>query len=180
MQPIHFDAKITERVYVRAQTRNYLEQPGILVVPLVIIAVVVWNVLSDPTDLRAKVISSVITVALLLGLFWWLVRLGFRTTYRKLEEMYRVMKGTLNDDGFRYVSSDGTLTFPWANLKRAIFFDRTFGLVYRTEGYFVILDRGFFASAEEWREAAGAVVAHLPTEAKRSARSFIQSLQETG
>jgi hypothetical protein len=178
MQPIHFDAKITEAVYTRAQTRHYLQQPGVLVVPLVIIAAAVWNVLSAPTDLTVKVISSLITVALLLGLLWWLVLHGFRTSYRKLEEMCREMKGTVSDDGFRYASPDGTLTFPWANLKRAIVFDRGFGLVYRTEGYFLFLDRRFLASEEEWREVVGAVTAHLPIKARRRARSLIQSLPQ--
>jgi hypothetical protein len=38
---------------------------------------------------------------------------------------------------------------PWKNLKPATFFANDFGLVYQTEGFFIILDRAFFASETE-------------------------------
>lgn len=184
MRTIHFNRQITEALFVRAQKAHYLSQPQSWIAPVIIVLASLWSPYkSDDAVSRSMAADAVITIVpalLLLALLWWLLGRMLRSAYRKVEEMYRGMEGSVGEEGFRYVSADGTLTFPWANLKRAVFLDDGFCLVYRTEGYILILDRRLFASEDDWRAVAGAIAARLPTKARRQVRSFIASLSKTG
>jgi hypothetical protein len=181
MRPIHFKVGITEQVFVRGQKLHYREQPRLWVFPLVVFAVLFWNVLGEDDSIIAIAVNAVLSLLVVgcaLAFVWWSLGRSLRRAYWKVEEMYRAMEGTIDDDGFRYVSPDGTLIFPWSNLKRAVLFDRDFALVYRTEGYFLFLDRRFFRSDSEWLAVVRAVVDHLPVKVKRRALPLVDSVRK--
>jgi hypothetical protein len=161
MQPIHFKAQITESIYVRAQNLHIRERPTFWLCALVIAAAIFVRVGGDVFFLLANLILALVLILLALGGTWWYLMYCFRAQYRRLRDVYQPMDVTIDDEGIRYRSEDGTLDCPWSKLRRALLYP-DFALIDRAEGVFLIFDRHFFKSSEEWESFFGEIVHRLP------------------